>query len=245
MPDQNWFFLIPLLFIIAFMYSSVGHGGASGYLALMAIFNFPHEQMKSTALLLNVLVSFVSFWHFYRAGYFNRKLFTPFALTSIPAAFIGGYLTLDPFVYKKILGFLLLFPILRLFGFFGHDSDQLKPVHNFFSLLIGAGIGFLSGLIGIGGGIILSPIILLLHWGRMKEVAAASALFIFVNSLSGLTGQIISGIQFHSSMFILLSVALIGGIAGSYYGVNKFNALMLRRVLALVLLIASVKLLSL
>ncbi|TAH40410.1 MAG: sulfite exporter TauE/SafE family protein [Bacteroidetes bacterium] len=244
MSDQYWFILFPALFIVAFMYSSVGHGGASGYLALMAIFGFHQADMKATALLLNIFVSLIAFIRFYRAGYFKMKLFLPFAIMSVPAAFLGGMLEVEPDLYKKILGCLLLFPVARLFGLFGQESDRIKEGNFFVSLIIGAGIGFLSGLIGIGGGIILSPIILLFHWGRMKETAAASALFIFVNSLSGLGGQFTGGVNFDPSMFAMLAIALAGGLAGSYYGVHKFNTLFLRRLLAFVLLIASVKLLS-
>ncbi len=245
MPEQYWFILFPALFVVAFMYSSVGHGGASGYLALMAIFGFQHSDMKSTALVLNIFVSLIAFIQFYRAGYFKMKLFLPFALISVPAAFLGGMMEVEPSLYKKILGCFLLFPVARLFGLFGKDTDEIKEANIVLSLIIGAVIGFLSGLIGIGGGIILSPIILLLHWGKMKETAAASALFIFVNSVSGLGGQFISGINFDPAMYVMLAIALIGGLTGSYYGVHKFNTLFLRRLLAFVLLIASVKLLSL
>ncbi len=245
MTEQQWMILIPALFLVAFLYSSVGHGGASGYLALMALFGFQQEIIKPTALVINVVISFIAFIQFYRAGYFKWKLFVPFAITSIPAAFLGGLLVVDPFIYKKILGLILLFPVLRLFGFFGQDADQLRNVNKMASLLIGAGIGFISGLIGIGGGILLSPVILLLHWGRMKETAAVSALFIFVNSLAGLSGQFISGIKLDSSIVALLCIAIAGGLTGSYYGVNKFNSIFLRRILAFVLLVASVKLMSL
>ena len=245
MADQYWFILFPALFIVAFMYSSVGHGGASGYLALMAIVGFQQTDMKATALLLNIFVSLIAFIQFYRAGYFHWKLFLPFAIMSIPAAFIGGMISVEPILYKKILGCLLLFPVLRLFGVFGKDSGEIKETKLIISLFIGAVIGFLSGLIGIGGGIILSPVILLLHWGKMKETAAVSALFIFVNSVSGFSGQFIYGISFDPSIYGMLAVALAGGFAGSYYGVHRFNTLLLRRLLAFVLLIASVKLLSL
>jgi len=227
------------------MYSSVGHGGASGYLALMAIFSFQQADMKATALVLNIVVSLVAFIQFYRAGYFRWNLFFPFAIISIPAAFIGGMMSVEPLLYKRILGCLLLFPVARLFGVFGKDSGDIKEANLAGSLFIGAVIGFLSGLIGIGGGIILSPVILLLHWGKMKETAAVSALFIFVNSLAGLSGQLSSGINFDPSMYGMLAIALSGGILGSYYGVHRFNTLLLRRLLAFVLLIASVKLLSL
>ncbi|MBP6335101.1 MAG: sulfite exporter TauE/SafE family protein [Bacteroidia bacterium] len=245
MSEQVWIILIPSLFIIAFFYSSVGHGGASGYLALMALAGFQQDVMKPTALVLNILVSLIAFIQFYRAGYFKWKLFLPFAIASIPAAFIGGMISVDPMIYKKILGCLLIFPILRLFGLFGKEPDQLKKANQVGSLFIGAAIGLISGMIGIGGGILLSPLILVLHWGRMKETAAASSLFIFVNSISGFAGQLATGVRLDERMMLLIVVAVLGGLAGSYYGVNKFNSLFLRRILAIVLFVASIKLLSL
>ena len=179
-----------LLFLVAFLYSSVGHGGASGYLALMAIFNFSPDVMKPTALLLNLFVSLTSFLQFYRGKHFNWKIFLPFAITSVPMAFVGGLITVDADIYKKILGILLLVPIIRFLFFANIRTEELKRSNLALSLLIGAAIGFLSGLIGIGGGIILSPVLLLLKWSDMKQTAAISALFIFVNSVSGLAGQL-------------------------------------------------------
>ena len=185
-----------LLFLIAFLYSSVGHGGASGYLALMVLFSISPDVMKPTALLLNLFVSLTSFIQFYRGKHFNWKIFSPFAVASVPMAFVGGLITLDADIYKKILGILLLVPIIR-FLFFAHIKvEELKKSNLILSLLIGAAIGFLSGLIGIGGGIILSPVLLLLKWTDLKQTAAISALFIFVNSLSGLGGQLTKGIHF-------------------------------------------------
>ncbi|HZK64258.1 MAG TPA: sulfite exporter TauE/SafE family protein, partial [Puia sp.] len=149
-----------LLFVIAFLYSSVGHGGASGYLALMALFTFSPEVMKPTALLLNLFVSSVSFFQFYRGKYFLWKIFLPLVLLSIPMAFLGGRITVDAVLYKKILGFFLLIPIARFLFFKNTDQKDMKPANFILSLLIGGAVGFLSGMIGIGGGIILSPILL-------------------------------------------------------------------------------------
>ena len=145
-----------LLFLVAFLYSSVGHGGASGYLALMALFSITPDVMKPTALLLNLFVSLTSFIQFYRGKHFNWKIFLPFAITSVPMAFVGGLISVDDNVYKKILGLLLIIPIVR-FLFFGNIKvEEIKKPNVILSLIIGAAIGFLSGLIGIGGGIILS-----------------------------------------------------------------------------------------
>lgn len=227
---------------MAFLYASVGHGGASGYLALMALFSFAPETMKPTALLLNIFVSGIAFYHYFKAGYFNKKLFLTFALASIPMAFIGGMIEVDATVYKKILALLLVFAILKMLNVFGKESDFVKDVKLWQGLIIGAFIGFFSGLIGIGGGVILTPIILLLHWGKMKEAAAVSALFIWVNSVAGLLGQFSSGVRLSSDTFILVAIALIGGFLGSYYGSKKFNNTFLRYLLAIVLIIASIKL---
>ena len=240
--EHIWLFLI-ILPIVAFLYASVGHGGASGYLALMAIFSFAPETMKPTALLLNLFVAGIAFYHYYKAGHFNKKLFIAFAMSSIPLAFLGGMIELDASIYKKILGVLLIFAILKMLNVFGKEGAFIKDVKLWQGLIVGGVIGFFSGLIGIGGGIILTPIILLLHWGRMKEAAAVSALFIWVNSASGLAGQFISGNTVSSQSFVLVAVALFGGFIGSYYGSKKFGNKFLRYMLALVLIIASVKLL--
>jgi hypothetical protein len=231
------------LFIVAFLYAAVGHGGASGYLALMAIFGMMPDIMKPTALLLNLFVSLSAFVLFYKEGHFKWKIFLPFALASIPFSFLGGMISLDASIYKKILGILLLIPVVRLAAFPNKDINDLKQSTVFLSLLIGACIGFLSGLIGIGGGIILSPVLLLLAWTNQKQTAAISALFIFVNSLSGLAGQLTKGINFQSEMFVLVGVAFAGGSVGAWLGARKFNQNILKYLLATVLLMASVKLL--
>ncbi len=240
--ELNYLFTV-LLFVVAFLYSSVGHGGASGYLALMALFGLAPSLMKSSALILNIFVSFISFYQYYRGGYFKWKLFWPFALASVPFAFIGAFITIDALVYKKILGLVLIFPILRLFGLIGKESDEKNEVNIGIALLIGASIGLLSGMIGIGGGIILSPLILMFYWGNMKQTAAVSALFIFVNSIAGLIGLLSKGIIIDTVVYGWLGIALLGGLFGAYYGRNKFSNTILTRLLAVVLLIASIKLL--
>lgn len=231
-----------LLFLAAFFYASVGHGGASGYLALMALFSFSPETMRPTALVLNIFVSGVAFYQFYRNGYFQWKLFWPFAAASIPFAFIGGLISVDEHIYKRILGVLLLFAVARFLGFGIYAERKIKKRILLISIIIGAIIGLFSGMIGIGGGIILSPLILLLGWADLKQTAAISALFIFVNSISGLAGLVVNDVQFNSLMWTMLIVAFVGGILGSYFGANKFNNNKLKYALSLVLFIASVKL---
>ncbi|MEN3324249.1 sulfite exporter TauE/SafE family protein [Mariniflexile soesokkakense] len=231
-----------LLPIVSFLYASVGHGGASGYLALMALFSFSPETMKPTALLLNLFVAGISFYYYYKEGYFNKKLFFSFAVTSIPFAFLGGTIEIDASIYKKVLAILLVFAILKMLNVFGKESESTKQVKLWQGFLVGGVIGFFSGLIGIGGGIILTPLILLLHWGNMKEAAAVSALFIWVNSASGLVGQVSSGVHIESDTFVLVVVALVGGVLGGYLGSKKINNQSLRYILAFVLAIACVKL---
>lgn len=237
-----WLFIL-ILPIVSFLYSSVGHGGASGYLALMALFSFAPEVMKPTALLLNLFVAGIAFYYYYKEGYFNKKLFLTFAITSIPMAFIGGMIEVDASLYKKILGLLLIFAILKMLNVFGKESSTIKEVKIWQGLIVGGAIGFFSGLIGIGGGIILTPVILLLHWGKMKDAAAVSALFIWVNSAAAIIGQLSSGVQINSQSFILVGIAIIGGFLGGYYGSKKINNQSLRYILAFVLIIASAKLL--
>jgi len=235
------FYLI--LFLVAFLYASVGHGGASGYLALMAIYGIAPEVMKPTALLLNLFVSLTSFVQFYRGGHFKWKLFVPLAVASVPLAFLGGLITIDASIYKKVLGLLLLIPIVRFLFFPNIPVNELKKSNNILSLIIGGTIGFLSGMIGIGGGIILSPILLLLKWTDQKQTAAISALFIFVNSLSGLAGQLTKGIHFSPDMLAYVAIAFTGGICGAWFGSLKFNQNILKYVLAVVLMLAAYKLL--
>ena len=232
-----------LLFFVAFLYASVGHGGASGYLALMAIFSITPEVMKPTALLLNLFVSLTSFIQYYRGRHFKWKVFLPLAIASIPMSFIGGLVVVDGTIYKKILGVLLLIPIIRFLFFKNPEINQTKKPDIILSVIIGGCIGLLSGLIGIGGGIILSPILLLLKWTDQKQTAAISALFIFVNSLAGLAGQLTKGIHFSTDMIWYVVIAFAGGLCGAYFGALRFKQTILKNILATVLLLAVYKLL--
>ncbi len=231
-----------ILFLVAFLYASVGHGGASGYLALMALYGIAPEEMKPTALVLNLFVSVTSFTHYYRGDYFSKKIFIPIAAASIPLAFIGGMITVEETIYKRILGVLLLVPILRFFFFKNVADSKLHPHTVPVAVLSGGIVGLLSGMIGIGGGILLSPILLLLQWTNQKQTAAISAAFIFVNSVAGLGGMLTRGITFTSDMVFYVSVAFVGGFLGAYLGAKKFNSTVLKYVLAVVLLLASYKL---
>jgi uncharacterized membrane protein YfcA len=234
--------LLILLCLVAFLYSSVGHGGASGYLAVMAIMGVAPAMMKSSALVMNLAVSLFSFIGFYRAGHFRFKLFLPFALASIPMAFLGGTMTLSDSIYKKILAVCILFSIVRLIYKFDTNENN-RPIPIWAGVLSGGLIGLLSGMIGIGGGIILSPLMLLMRWANLKETAAVSALFIFVNSLSGLYGQLHKGgISLPENMQWAVLATIIGGLAGSYFGSQKFQIPTLKKLLAVGLVIACLKL---
>jgi len=241
--DPSYLFLAILPFV-AFLYAAVGHGGASGYLALMALFSFAPETMKPTALLLNLFVAAISFIHFAQAGYFRLRLFLVFALLSVPLSFVGGMMKIDPSLYKIILGVLLLFAIAKMLGWMGKESEEIKETKVFPGLFIGGGIGFFSGLIGIGGGIILSPVILLLRWGSVKEAAATSALFIWVNSAAGIGGQLYSGVAIPHDAWFMVLIVVVGAFIGGYVGSQRWNSKELRWTLAFVLLLASVKLIG-
>lgn len=231
-----------LIFVVAFLYSSVGHGGASGYIAVLALFGTASLQIKTSSLILNILVSSIAFFQYYKAGYFRWNLFLPFALASVPLAYIGAQIVLTDSVYKKILAVCLLFPIARLMWNNGVREQESQTPNIYISLIIGAAIGLLSGMLGIGGGIILSPILLILHWANMKETAAVSALFILVNSLAGFASIIQKGNPIESSIFPLILLAVAGGIVGAYAGSKKLKLGLLKNILSLVLVIAVLKL---
>jgi uncharacterized membrane protein YfcA len=232
-----------LLFTVAYLYANVGHGGASGYLALMALFGTAPETMRPTALLLNLFVSLTAFLQFHRGGHFNRKIFLPFALASVPMSFLGGMLSVDAVSYKRTLGLLLLVPVARLLLLPNAAKEEMQPARMGLSLLIGAGIGFLSGLIGIGGGILLSPVLLMLKWTDQRQTAAVSALFIFVNSLAGLGGQLTKGVPFGQEMVLPVAIAFAGGLLGAWTGAFRYGQNALKYTLAGVLALASYKLL--
>lgn len=244
MNSEIGFTLVALLTIMSFLYSSVGHGGASGYLAVMGLFSFAPAIMKPTALLLNIMVSAIAFIFYYRANLFSWKLFYPFAITSIPFSFLGGFIKIDATYYKILLGIILIISIIRILFFFKKEVEQLHPISIPKALIIGAFIGFISGLLGIGGGIILSPVILILGWGNMKQTAAVSALFIFMNSIAGFLGFVSNGGSFPHNMLSIVLLVCAGGILGGYVGTTKMNTQSLRYVLSLVLLVASIKLMT-
>ena len=275
-----------LFFVIAFLYSAVGHGGASGYLALMSILQVAPEHMKPVALILNLVVSGIAFIQFYRQGHFLWRLFLPIAALSIPMAYLGGFTPLKDDVYQFGLGvFLLVSVVLLNINLRGRislkndddkrvladDASQLSREYLLAAAVIGGGIGYVSGLLGIGGGILLSPVLLLLGWTQQKQTAAMGAAFIFVNSMSGLVGFVqqhplwestaekvndVAGqaiangsvleIYWLSVLMIvgaLITPVILGGVAGSWYGSKKFSHRGMKGILSVVLMIAAIKLL--
>jgi uncharacterized membrane protein YfcA len=234
-------YIYPILFLIALLYASVGHGGASGYLALMGILGVAQASAKPVALVLNCAVSIIAFVQYYRNGHFSWRIFLILAAASIPMAFAGASFDISELVYKRILGMALFITALRLFIPVNSDSETTQAP-TLFLMLIGAAIGFVSGLIGIGGGIILSPILLLSKWSNVKVTAGISALFIFVNSVSGLSALINRGITFSNSMYWMLLVAILGALIGSTLGSQRWNSIRLKQVLSFVLFIAAIKL---
>lgn len=237
------FCILLLLLIVAFLYSSVGHGGASGYLAVLSLMGVSAVLMRPTALLLNIFVAGISFYQYYRSGHFRWKLFYPFAILSVPMAFLGTYVKLDPLMYKRILGVCLILAVLRIIGIFNNkQATETKPMPLAAGIAIGAALGFLSGMIGIGGGIILSPVILIFNWGTLKQTSAVAALFIVINSMAGMLGLLKQGLTLPPQIIFWLMAAIVGGLIGSYWGSRRAENRTLKNVLAAVLLFAAVKL---
>lgn len=233
--------LTALIGLMAFLYASVGHGGASGYLAVLALFATAPSLMKQSALLLNLSVSLIAFYQYQKQGHFRWALFWPFALGSIPMAYFGAQWVISDAMYKKLLGLCLAIAVLRMLY---QPSTQIQtrlPI--WAGILTGALIGCISGMIGIGGGILLTPCLLLMAWANLKEAAALSALFIFVNSLAGLFGMNQWGNMLQGPLPYWVLVASIMGLFGASWGARRASKLSLKITLAMVLLIASVKLL--
>lgn len=243
--QQFWFLLFLLLPIIAFLYASVGHGGASSYLMMMTLFGFPTAEIRPTALILNIVVSGLAFMAFQKSAPLNKRLFLPLILFSVPAAWVGGMIEMDPIWFRRILGLLLLLPVLRFLHILPQKTTFLVKRQWWMVPLAGLGIGALSGLIGIGGGILLSPLLLLTGWVKIKETATLSALFIFFNSIAGLLGNMQQEFHVTPDLWLLLPLAIVGGLAGAWFGALRVQPKTLQYLLSTVLLFAAVKLLGL
>ncbi len=227
--------------IVAFLYSSVGHAGASGYIAIMTLFGMAPTAIKPTALVLNIVVACIGSWQFWRAGHFSWSFFWPFAVLSIPFAFIGGYLNLPTQIFKILVGIILLLSAVKFFTD-PKEKPDLRPPAKPVSYAMGAGVGLLSGFTGTGGGIFLTPLVILMGWARTKTASAVSALFILVNSISGLAGNLSATKYFPGFAWSFVAAALACSAAGSYLGSKRFSPKIIRRLLAVVLTIAGLKL---
>ena len=237
----DFFALAAAIFVIALLYSSVGHAGASGYIAVLTLFGFGVEVIRPTALTLNILVAAVGFVQWWRGGHFVWSLFWPFALLSVPAAFFGGWLHVPAHYLKILIGLVLWFSALRLLYRKEDPPDIARPARPT-AVASGAGIGFLSGLTGTGGGIFLTPLMLFCRWARVKEAAAVSSLFILVNSSSGLAGYVKSGRDLPDFAWPLAVVVALGGYIGSRLGSRHLPVRGIAVLLAVVLVIAGTKL---
>lgn len=239
-PEMIPFFAISI-FAVAMLYASVGHGGASGYLAVMALFSLAPEALKPTALLLNIVVAGVGSYLYCKAGQFSWKVFWPFVITSIPASFLGGYFSLPPELYRPALGLVLLFAAWRLFVRKDQVGCSPKPPTMAVAMLIGAALGFASGLIGVGGGIFLSPLMILLGWARVREVSGIAALFILVNSISGLLGHLSSLSHVPEYAPLLAGMALVGGSLGALCGSRHLPVATILKAMSVMLVAAGGK----
>lgn len=239
-----------LFLLVATLYSSIGHAGASGYLAVMALLSFPTDAIKPISLVLNIVVAGIAAFRFIRAGYFNLRVFLSFAIVSLPMAYLGGAIRLDAQYFKLGAGvFLVLSGLLMLLkGYTTRrsagpqpTSDALRPMPLMAALPIGAVVGWISGLIGVGGGIFLSPILILARWTTVKQAGGISALFILVNSISGLLGNRNALTLLDGSMVWWIAAVVVGGLIGSYLGTRRYGNRVILACLFLVLVSAGVK----
>ena len=234
-----------LFFVAALLYSSVGHAGASGYLAAMALVGISPAVMKPTALALNILVAIIATVKFYRVGAFSWRLFLPLAVTAVPCAYLGGLLTLPTNIYKPVIGVVLLYAAWYSFRTASKTvSYQIRPVPIPLLSFSGAALGLLSGLTGVGGGIFLSPLMLFFRWAEIKTISGVAAAFILVNSIAGLTGVLSKAPGLPSALPLWALVVVIGGYIGAEYGSKRFRNPTLQRLLALVLVVAGIKMMA-
>jgi uncharacterized membrane protein YfcA len=243
MPVSEIVVIAALFFIGAALYSSVGHGGASSYLAVMALFSFTPSTMKPIALALNILVAAVATLKFHRAKLFSWDLFWPFAIASIPAAFIGGAVTLPGRWYKVLVGVVLLYAAVWMFRSASRPAAREMRAPPLWAAMVAGGvIGFLSGLTGVGGGIFLSPLLIYAGWAEVRRASGVAAPFILVNSIAGLLGHLSSVSQLPANLPVWGAAAILGGWIGASYGSKRAPAPVLRQLLSLVLIVAGAKL---
>jgi uncharacterized membrane protein YfcA len=233
---------------VAFLYASVGHAGASGYIAVLALAGLPAPEIRAIALVLNVLVASVGTLQFMAAGHFRRDVFVPLALASVPAALVGGAIALPAVLLRQLIGAVLLFSAWRLVGQLPGDPGSMRVPRRPVVALTGATLGLLAGLTGTGGGIFLTPWMILRSWLPPKQAAAVSVAFILVNSIAGLAGLVLrqgpAALPDPVALGPLAAVVLVGGTLGAYGGSRRFPSPWIRRLLAVVLVMAAWKLLA-
>lgn len=238
--------LTVFILLAAMLYAAVGHAGASGYLAAMALADVSPAVMKPAALSLNILVALIATTRYYRVGAFSWPLFWPLVLTSIPFAFIGGSVTLDAEIYKPLVGIVLVYAACR--AFLGAEARSIlvaRPPHNALLMAVGAALGLLSGLTGVGGGIFLSPLLLFLRWAPIRVISGTAAAFILVNSIAGLLGVISRVPELPMVLPYWAIAAVVGGFVGAEYGSRRLASPVIQKLLALVLIIAGIKMIAL
>ncbi len=243
--------LLPPLALVAFLYSAVGHAGASGYIAVLALAGLPAAQIKPLALILNTVVAAQGSWQFWRAGHLRWRLFWPVLLAGLPTAFLGGWLDLPTLLFQRLVALVLFASALRFLRQ-PRDPELLRRPPLALLLLSGAGLGLLAGLTGTGGGVFLTPLLLCCRWAATRQAAAVSSLFILGNSLSGLAGLLLARKpagplvpEPPAQLGWMLLVVLLAGAVGSRLGSRHWSVAWIRRCLALVLMLASWKLLGL
>jgi len=242
LEQESVFILTGLIFAAALLYSSVGHGGASGYLAAMALFGLAPMEMKPAALSLNILVAAIALTKNAQAGRFSWSIFWPFAVASVPFAFLGGLVLLSDIYYKPIVGIVLIYAAIRFMKDAGKPDYQIKTPVMPLVFVSGAGLGFLSGLVGVGGGIFLSPLLIMLKWEEAIKVSGIAAAFILVNSIAGLLGFFSTNSpQMPDGLAIWAVAAVVGGYIGAEFGSKRFGNPAIKNVLSIVLLVAGLK----
>lgn len=241
MPETEFLLVCASLLVVAFLYSAVGHAGASGYIAVLTLFGYAPEVIRPVALVLNILVATIGTIQFARAGHFSWKLFWPFAVLAVPFAFVGGYVTLPTHWLKVLIGVVLLFSAARFLMKSGPDPEVHAPAKGA-AVAVGAGLGLLAGLTGTGGGIFLTPILIFMKWAKTKPASAVSALFILVNSSAGLAGNFSATKAIPAFAMSFAVVAVTGGFLGSYLGSRRLDVTLVKRLLAIILTIAGLKL---
>lgn len=240
--DQDLLVILTIgVLTIALLYSSVGHAGASCYIAIMSLLNIIPAAIKPTSLVLNILVACIGAFHFSTAGHFSWRLFWPFAVLSVPMAFVGGYLTLPVRPFSVTVGIILLLSG-AMFLVKPAERDVVGQPRRFVAIMLGGVIGLLSGLTGTGGGVFLTPLLLFQRWATAKVAAAVTSMFIMINSIAALGGNVSGTGKFPEFAFFLVIAAGIGGMLGSYLGSRQFHPVVIKRALALVLLVSGTRL---